>query len=105
MWSFWRVYNTTPARPRAAARPCAAAAAGGLARPDRQARCPTAPTITKDNLDDWIRPLLPPRGVPQDDEDAAVWNWTVDALRPGRPVYLGEPEDDGELADLPADDG
>jgi hypothetical protein len=52
-------------------------------------------TITRANLDRWIRPQLPAQGVPNGIEDAAVWNWSVDATVPAEPVYLGEPEDPG----------
>ena len=56
-------------------------------------------TLTKDNLDDWIKELIPPRGVPRDDEDGSVWNWTIDALRPGEARLPGRARGDRELAE------
>ncbi|HKC75089.1 MAG TPA: hypothetical protein VKF37_12960, partial [Chloroflexota bacterium] len=50
-------------------------------------------TLTQDNLDAWIRPQLPPQGLRRSDQDASVWNWTIDKSTPGAPVYLGEPDD------------
>jgi hypothetical protein len=55
--------------------------------------------ITAQNLDQWIRPQLPPQGVRRGVEDASVWNWTTDPAHPN--VYLGEPEDKGPWPDLP----
>ena len=47
--------------------------------------------ITAANLDSWVRPQLPPKGVRKNANDAAVWNWTVNPAKPTQ--YLGEPED------------
>ena len=58
-------------------------------------------TLTKDNLGDWIKELIPPRGVPRDDEDGSVWNWDIDASDPEKPVYLGEPEETENWPNLP----
>ena len=59
---------------------------------------PDGTTITKDNLDDWIRPQLPAAGKQHNDQDAAVWNWKIDTTDPDKPVYLDEPEDTSQLA-------
>ena len=77
-----------PARPHAAARPTAAAAGGRLVRASiGRERSPARP-ITAQNLDAWIRPQLPTQGVTRAvnaatgdtaDQDASVWDWTVDA--------------------------
>ena len=100
MWSFWRVYNTKQvnlkALPGRAQPPTPVDSAGLIGR-----TMPDGTTITKDNLNDWISPLIPPRGVPQDDEDGSVWNWSVDASDPDAPVYLGEPEETENWPDLP----
>src|SRR3712207_7919172 len=45
---------------------------------------PDGTTLTKDNLGSWIRELIPPQGVPRDDADATVWDWTVDSTDPER---------------------
>jgi FtsP/CotA-like multicopper oxidase with cupredoxin domain len=50
---------------------------------------------TAQQLDEWIRPQLPPQGVSASAQDASVWNWSVDGSKPDAPVYLGEPEDTG----------
>ena len=39
----------------------------------------------------WVESQLPPQGIPIDDEDATVWNWSVEDKN-GRPLYRGEPE-------------
>jgi manganese oxidase len=91
MWGLWRVFDTLQP--------------GLMPLPDRIA--PPAPVtsneliglvmpngtqITPENLDAWIRPQLPAQGVPIGEEDASVWDWTVDTTDPANPVYLGEPE-------------
>ena len=98
MWSFWRVYNTRQVDlkplPDRAAPPAPVDSAGLIGR-----TMADGTTLTKDNLADWIKELIPPRGVPRDDEDGSVWNWTIDDSDPEKPVYLGEPEETDELAE------
>ena len=99
MWAFWRVFNNSQP--------------GLLALPDRTplakpvdsaaliGKTYGGTTITAANLDAWLRAQLPPKGVPKSDQDASVWNWTVNTSNPAKPVYLGEPEDKGPWPDLP----
>jgi FtsP/CotA-like multicopper oxidase with cupredoxin domain len=99
MWSFWRVYDTlqpdlVPLPDRTA--PYAAVDSAGLI-----GLTFNGTTITAANLDDWIRAQLPPQGVQRNDQDASVWNWTIDKSNPSAPVYLGEPEDRSSYPDLP----
>jgi hypothetical protein len=100
MWSFWRVYNTKQVDlqplPDRAAPPEPVDSAGLIGR-----TMADGTTLTKDNLGEWIGELIPPRGVPRDDEDATVWNWTIDASDPEKPVYLGEPEETEAWPNLP----
>ncbi|MDQ1738025.1 MAG: hypothetical protein QOH56_4276 [Pseudonocardiales bacterium] len=96
MWSFWRVYSTL--QPDL------------VPLPDRPAPLPAVDssqligktfndtTITKDNLEDWIRPQLPPSGVPQSGQDPTVWDWKTSGT-PDAPVYLGAPLDPTRTAD------
>src|SRR3954454_12180508 len=108
MWGFWRVYDTLQPDlaplPDRAALPKAVSSAEliGTTVPDGSA---SGLTLTKDNIDDWIRPQLPPSGVPQNDQDAAVWNWRGDQSNPAAPLYLGAPEDRSDWPNLlgPAD--
>lgn len=91
MWNFWRVFDTLqpdlkplsdqPEPPQ----PVSSAELIGETMPD-------GTTLDAANIDEWIDPQLPPPGVPRDDQDASVWDWTVDRSDPDRPVYLGEPE-------------
>ena len=53
---------------------------------------PNGTVITKDNLAAWITPQIPPHGIAIGDQDASVWDWTVDNSDPENPLYLGEPE-------------
>jgi hypothetical protein len=95
MWSFWRVYNTR--------QPDFAPLADRVAPPepvDSQAligHTYGGQKITEDNLADWIRPQLPPAGVRLENNDATVWNWSVNADNPLQ--YLGEPEDNSNWPD------
>lgn len=91
MWGFWRVFDTR--QPGLAPLPDRAAPPGPVESDDLIGTTINGTTITAANLDDWIRPQLPPQGVRSDDQDAAVWDWRVDASNPAAPVYLGEPED------------
>ena len=45
---------------------------------------PDGTVITKDNLDSWIRPQLPPQGKKNNTQDAAVLDWKIDATEPGQ---------------------
>ncbi|MBC7645334.1 MAG: hypothetical protein H7123_09410, partial [Thermoleophilia bacterium] len=38
-----------------------------------------------------------PRGLPQNDQDAAIWDWKLDKTDPAQPLALGEPEDTSGL--------
>jgi manganese oxidase len=97
MWSFWRVYNTKQADlqtlPGRVSPPDAVDSTGLIGR-----TMPDGTTITAQNIDQWIRPMLPPPGVRHNDQDAAVMDWTVDKSDPANPLYLNEPED---LTDWP----
>ena len=89
MWNFWRVYDTRQddlARlPDREVLPTAVNSIGLIGR-----TMPDGTVINTGNLDDWIRPQLPAQGAPIDDEDASVWDWTIDTTS-GAPRYLGEP--------------
>ena len=90
MWSVWRVYSTlqpdlVPIGDRAA--PAAAVESSGLI-----GKVINGTTITAANLDAWIRPQLPPPGVPKNAQDATVWNWKV-AGTTAAPRYFGAPAD------------
>lgn len=89
MWGIWRVHNTLQP---------------GLAPlPDRQGLVragvpstaligtplPNGTVIDQDVLDHWLQQVLPPPGVPGDD-DASVWDWVVDETPEG-PLVKGEP--------------
>lgn len=92
MWAFWRTYDTLQPDlmplPDRMARPAAVDSAGLIGR-----TMPDGTVITKDNLDAWIRPQLPPQGTRKNTQDAAVLDWKVDASNPNKPVYLNEQED------------
>ena len=77
------------ARPRADAGPAAPADRGGLARPDRQDH--QRHQITATNLDSWIRPQLPPSGVPRDGHDADRLNWKVAGTACSRSTWEPRP--------------
>jgi FtsP/CotA-like multicopper oxidase with cupredoxin domain len=108
MWSFWRVYDThqpdLSTLPDRDAKPDAVPAAKLIGTTIHGSDSSQDTTITRDNLDDWIRPQLPPAGVPLSDQDAAVWDWKVaiDTSDTANPVphYLGAPEDRGPWPDL-----
>ncbi|MGH2819265.1 MAG: multicopper oxidase domain-containing protein, partial [Actinomycetota bacterium] len=93
MWSFWRTFDTLQRDlaplPDRAPLPAAVDSSELIGR-----TMPDGTTLTAGNLDEWIEPQLPPRGVRRSDQDGAVWNWTVNRDS-GAPVYLGEPEDAG----------
>ena len=98
MWSFWRVYSTLqPDLVPLGDRPVPAEAidSRGLI-----GRVINGTTITAANLDDWIRPQLPPSGVPGSRQDATVWNWKITDTPTG-PLYLGAPADATVFPDSP----
>ncbi len=90
MWSVWRVYNTL--------QPDLVALRDRVAPPEAVessaliGRTIDGTTITAATLDGWIRPQLPPSGVPRNGQDATVWNWKV-AGSAAAPRYLGAPAD------------
>jgi hypothetical protein len=97
MWTFWRVFDTkqvdlAPLPDR-----------GGPPAPvdsrELIGKTINGSTITADTLDEWIKPQLPPQGVPANDEDATVWNYDVQDTANG-PLYLGAPEDRSTWPDL-----
>jgi FtsP/CotA-like multicopper oxidase with cupredoxin domain len=100
MWSFWRVHNTRQPDlaplPDRAAPPTAVDAAGLIGR-----TMADGTKITKDNLEDWVRPMLPTPGVPRNRLDAEVWDWRIDRNDPENPVILGEQEEDEDWPNLP----
>ena len=100
MWSMWRVFNTrqpdlAPLPDRdAPAAPVDSAGLIGKTMAD-------GTVITKDNLEEWLDELIPPRGKPKHDDDGSVWDWTMDKSDPSRPVALGEPEETSSWPNLP----
>ncbi len=90
MWGIWRVFDTLQPNlaplPDRAPKPAAVTSAELIGK-----TMPNGTVITKDNLDTWITPQIPPQGIAIGSEDAAVWDWTVDNSDPEYPVYLGEP--------------
>ena len=105
MWSVWRAYDTKQpdfaALPDRAPPPNPVDSAGLIGR-----TMPDGTVITPGNLDQWVRPQLPPPGVPQKigadpvSLDGAVWNWKKgdsapdpDANKDINTIYFGEPED------------
>jgi FtsP/CotA-like multicopper oxidase with cupredoxin domain len=90
MWSFWRVFDTL--QPGVAELPDregarrAAVNSTELLGED----LPDGTVLTATNVGPWIESLLPPPGVPEDD-DASIWDWDVDTT-PDGPLYMGEPE-------------
>ena len=100
MWSFWRVFNTrqpdlAPLPDRVAPpEPVDSRGLIGHTMAD-------GTVITKDNLLDWVKPMLPTPGVPRDRLDAEVWDWRTDTSDPDRPLLLGEQEEDEAWPNLP----
>ncbi|MEY2400611.1 MAG: hypothetical protein QOJ08_722 [Ilumatobacteraceae bacterium] len=92
MWGLWRVFDTLQANlaplPDRAPAPAAVTSAELIGQ-----TMPNGTVITKENLANWIEPQIPPQGVAIGDQDASVWDWTVDTTTdPDYPLYLGEPE-------------
>src|SRR5690349_6185418 len=94
MWSFWRVFDTLQPDlkplPDRAPPPEAVTSEGLIGK-----TMPDGTTLTAQNLDEWIKPQLPPQGVPIDGQDSTVWNYATQGN-----LYLGEPEDKGPWPDL-----
>ena len=99
MWSFWRVFDTL--QPHLAPLPDREPPPSPVDSTELIGKTmPDGTTLTKDNLDAWIRPQIPPQGVPSGEQDATVWNWQIDEQDPDKPLYLGEPEDKRAWANL-----
>jgi hypothetical protein len=91
MWGIWRVFDTlqtglAPLPDRVA--PAAAVTSAGLIGKTM----PNGTVLTKDDLATWIKAQLPPQGIAIGNQDATVWDWTVDTTDQEHPLYLGEPE-------------
>src|SRR3954452_20796710 len=98
MWGMWRVFNTrmpdlVPLSDRNP--PATAVDSRGLI-----GRTYNGVKLTASNLDSWIRPQLPPSGVPRDGQDPNVWNWQI-AGTTAAPLYLGAPGDPTVFPDSP----
>ena len=91
MWSIWRSFDTLQPDlaplPDRAAPPMPVDSRGLIGRSING----SAP-LTAQNLDQWIRPQIPPQGVSSSNQDAQVLNWTIQQTPQG-PLYLNEPED------------
>ncbi|HRW46161.1 MAG TPA: multicopper oxidase domain-containing protein, partial [Caldilinea sp.] len=102
MWSFWRVYDTIQPDlaviPTRAPAPAAVNSLGLIGTVVEGRTLLPAAQITDPNtqisIEDWARRLFPAQGVPFDELDAAVWDWTIDYVNgdPNQPLVLGEPE-------------
>ena len=102
MWSFWRVYDTIqpnlatlPDRTQA---PTAVNSIGLVGTVVEGKTLLPAVQVTDSttqiSIEDWAAGLLPVQGVPFDDLDATVWNWTIHYIDGDRnkPLVLSEPE-------------
>jgi hypothetical protein len=100
MWSFWRVYDSlqpdlVPLPDRTAPAPAVDSTAliGKTITQTAANGTATTVTLTKDNVDAWIRPQLPPSGVDTGGgQDPTVWDWKTTGTT-DKPVYLGAPAD------------
>ena len=106
MWAFWRVYDTLqtaqttlPGEPvlaelpdRSSKTPAAVNSISllGKSLPSGKILTDGPTSVTTRNIDEWIRSVLPPQGVPQG-YDASVWDWARKDTANG-PLYLREPE-------------
>src|SRR5437764_4026089 len=99
MGGFWRVYNTL--QPDLAPLPDRTPPPQAVDSTGLLGKTYNGVTLTQDNLDAWIRPQLPPQGLRRSDQDASVWNWTIDKSTPSAPVYLGEPDDTSSWPNFP----
>jgi FtsP/CotA-like multicopper oxidase with cupredoxin domain len=98
MWGLWRVYSTqqpdfVPLGDRVAP-PTGVESSALIGRTVNGVR------ITTKNLDAWIRPQLPPQGLPRTGQDPTVWDWKVSGTS-SKPVYLGAPADPTVYPDSP----
>ena len=103
MWSFWRVYDTLQEDlkplPDRAPLPKAVDSTQLIGK-----TMADGATLTKDNIDRWVEPQLPPPGVrPRAADgfvyDGSTWDWQKQDTTDG-PLYLGEPEDRSDWPDL-----
>ena len=98
MWSFWRVYDTRQLDlvplPDRNPLPFAVDSSALIGKNFNGV------TLTAQNLAQWVEPQLPTRGVRTDNQDATVWDYSVDTTNAAKPVYLGEPEDTRPWADF-----
>ncbi len=98
MWALWRVYDTLQPDlvplPDRLAPPAPVDSSGLIGRTYGGTR------ITANNLDSWIRPQLPPSGIPANNQDATVMDWKI-AGTTARPVYLGAPADPTDFVESP----
>jgi manganese oxidase len=93
MWGIWRVFDTLQVGlaplPDRIAPPSAVTSAQLI---DAAVPMPNGTVLTADNIATWVDAQLPAQGVAIGDQDASVWDWTVDTTDPAHPLYLGEPE-------------
>ena len=88
MWSFWRVYNT--GQTDLAPLPDRGGPATAVDSTQLIGKSFNGTTIANTtDLDNWIRPQLPPQGTPKTGQDPTVLNWTTDP----KGLVLNEPED------------
>jgi manganese oxidase len=97
MWTFWRTFDTR--QPDLAPLPDRGAPPNAVDSTGLIGRTINGTTITRDNVDEWVKPQLPAQGAPADDEDATVWDYQVKDTGNG-PLFLGAPEDRSAWADL-----
>ena len=90
MWSLWRAYDTL--QPDLAPLPDRAEPPMAVDSRGLIGKTINGQNITKDNLDQWIRPQLPPQGTSFGPQDATVLDWSIKNT-PDGPLYLNEPED------------
>lgn len=99
MWAFWRVFDTM--QPDLATIPGRTPPPTAVSSDELVGRVVEGKTLvrqadfvnptTQIALEAFIEAQLPPPGVPFNDQDATVWNWTK-VTQNGNPRYLGEPE-------------
>jgi manganese oxidase len=97
MWAFWRVFDTL--QPDLEPLPDRAPLPKAVDSTQLIGKTINGSTLTRDNLDQWIKPQLPAQGKRLDDQDGAVWDYQVQDT-PNGPLYLGEPEDKSSWADF-----
>jgi hypothetical protein len=96
MWSFWRVYDTL--QPDFVPLPDRAAPLAGVDSTKLIGKTFNGTKITTSNLEAWVRPQLPPSGIPKDGQDPTVMDWKIGGT-PASPAYLGAPADPTNFAD------